>query len=208
MPSREYHKALWATIPAGLQPEAQELRSAFLQKHVAPGHRVLDVGCGEGFFAAELAASGAQVLGIDVAEEPLCRGRARHPELDLRLIDGEAPWPLPDASFDVIWAGEVIEHIADTATWLSEVRRVLRSGGSLLISTPAVGRGALLAAALSQRSFAARFAPLGDHLRFYNRTTLSRLIEDFGFERLSVQSAGGLPGLRRLLLAHAVRSRF
>ena len=208
MPSREYHESIWAAVPGGLQPVAHALRSAFLQRHVAPGQRVLDVGCGEGHFAAELVASGAHVVGIDVAEEPLRRGRERQPELDLLLVDSEASWPLPDASFDVVWAGEVIEHVADTAAWLSEIRRVLRSGGSLLISTPTVGRCALLSAALSRRSFAARFDPLGEHLRFYNRATLSRLIEDFGFERPSVRSAGGLPGARRLLLAHAVRSRF
>ena len=36
---------------------------------------------------------------------------------------------LEDVSFDAVWAGEVIEHVVDTAAWLSEVRRVLRSGG-------------------------------------------------------------------------------
>ncbi len=208
MPSRDYHEALWASVPPGREPAAHALRSAFLHGHVSSGERVLDVGCGEGVFAAELAASGAQVLGIDVAEEPLRRARTRHPELDLRLVEAQAPWPLPDASFDVVWAGEVIEHIADTAAWLSEVRRVLRSGGSLLITTPAVGRSALLAAAISRRAFAARFDPRGDHLRFYGSATLSRLIEDFGFESPSVRAAGGLPGARRVLLAHAVRSRF
>jgi 2-polyprenyl-3-methyl-5-hydroxy-6-metoxy-1,4-benzoquinol methylase len=208
MPSRDHHEALWESVPPGLEPAAHALRSSFLREHVAPRQRVLDVGCGEGVFAAELAAAGAEVLGIDVAEEPLRRARARHPELDLRLVDGDGPWPLPDAAFDVVWAGEVIEHVADTGAWLSEVRRVLRSRGSLLISTPANGPGALLAAALSRRSFAARFDPRGDHLRFYSRATLSRLIEEFGFERVSVRSAGGLPGARRLLLAHALRARF
>lgn len=208
MPSRDYYEALWASLPPGLEPASHALRSGFLHEHVAPAQRVLDVGCGEGAFAAELAAAGAQVLGVDVAEEPLRRARARHPELDLRLVDGEGPWPLPDAAFDVVWAGEVIEHVPDTAAWLSEVRRVLRSGGSLLLSTPANGPGALLATALSRRAFAVRFDPLGDHLRFYNRATLTRLIEDFGFEDVSVRSAGGLPGARRLLLAHALRARF
>jgi 2-polyprenyl-6-hydroxyphenyl methylase / 3-demethylubiquinone-9 3-methyltransferase len=208
MPSRDYHEALWESVPPGLDPSAHALRAGFLHEHVSSGQRVLDVGCGEGVFAAELAAVGAEVLGIDVAEEPLRRARARHPALDLRLVDGEAPWPLPDASFDVVWAGEVIEHVADTAAWLSEVRRVLRSGGSLLISTPANGPVALLAAALSRRAFAARFDPRSDHLRFYNPATLSRLIEDFGFESVKVGSAGGLPGARRLLLAHALRARF
>jgi 2-polyprenyl-3-methyl-5-hydroxy-6-metoxy-1,4-benzoquinol methylase len=208
MTAQPYRESLWDSIPAGLEPADFARRSRFLLEHVAPGLRVLDVGCGEGHFTAALAAAGAQVIGLDVAAEPLRRARERHPELELRLLDEAGPWPLADASFDVVWAGEVIEHVADTAAWLSELRRVLRSGGSLLLSTPANGRLSLLAAALSPSAFARRFDPRGDHLRFYSRATLTRLIEEFGFQDVSVRGAGGLPGARRLLLLRAVRSRF
>ncbi|MGO9320161.1 MAG: class I SAM-dependent methyltransferase [Solirubrobacteraceae bacterium] len=208
MPSREHYESLWQALPEGLEPSDFALRRRFLLDRVRAGDRVLDVGCGEGRFTAELARAGALVVGVDVAEEPLRRARLRHPELDLRLIDGEGPWELADAGFDVVWAGEVIEHVADTAAWLSEVRRVLRSGASVLASTPAHGRLALLRLALSRRAFAERFDPLGDHLRFYSRDTLTRLLSEFGFEQIQVRSAGGAPGARALLLAHAIRSRF
>jgi 2-polyprenyl-3-methyl-5-hydroxy-6-metoxy-1,4-benzoquinol methylase len=208
VPSRAYYEGLWQRVPEGLEPSDFALRRGFLLAHVQAGERVLDVGCGEGRFAAELARAGARVVGIDVAEEPLRRARTRHPELDLRVVAGEGPWGLDDASFDVVWAGEVIEHVADTAAWLSEVRRVLRSGGRLLLSTPAHGRLALTHMALSGRAFAERFDPLGEHLRFYNRDTLTRLVDEFGFEEITVRRAGGLPGVRALLLAHATRSRF
>jgi ubiquinone/menaquinone biosynthesis C-methylase UbiE len=208
MPSREYHEGLWQGVPEGLEPSDFALRRGFLLDRVGAGQRVLDVGCGEGRFTAELARVGARVVGIDVAEEPLRRARARHPELDLRLVGDGREWELADAGFDLVWAGEVIEHVADTAAWLSEVRRVLRPGASLLLSTPAHGRLTLMRLALSRRAFADHFDPLGDHLRFYSRETLTRLIGDFGFERIKVRSAGGPPGARRLLLAHAIRSRF
>jgi 2-polyprenyl-6-hydroxyphenyl methylase/3-demethylubiquinone-9 3-methyltransferase len=208
MPARDYHEDLWRQLPEGLEPSDFSLRLRFLLDRVQAGDRVLDVGCGEGRFATELVRAGAYVVGIDVAEEPLRRARLRHPELDLRLVDGEGPWDLADAGFGAVWAGEVIEHVADTAAWLSEVRRVLRSGGSLLVSTPALGRPALMRAALSRRAFAERFDPRGDHLRFYSRETLTQLLGEFGFEQIQVRSAGGPPGARRLLLAHAIRSRF
>ncbi len=137
MSSRAYHESIWAGVPEGLEPSDFELRSRFLLEHVRAGERVLDVGCGEGAFTAELARAGALPVGVDVAEEPLRRARARHPELELRLVDADGAWELADASFDVVWAGEVIEHVLDTAAWLSEVRRVLRPGGRLLLSTPA-----------------------------------------------------------------------
>jgi 2-polyprenyl-3-methyl-5-hydroxy-6-metoxy-1,4-benzoquinol methylase len=208
MPSRDYHEALWERIPAGLEPADFQRRRRFLLEHVRGGSRVLDVGCGEGRFAAALAAAGARVTGLDVAEEPLRRARVQHPELELLRVEEAGPWPLDDASFDVVWAGEVIEHVADTAGWVSELRRVLRSGGSLLLSTPAVGPAQLAAAALSRRSFASRFDPRGEHLRFYSRATLTRLIEDFGFQSVAVRGAGGPAGARATLLLHAVRSRF
>jgi 2-polyprenyl-3-methyl-5-hydroxy-6-metoxy-1,4-benzoquinol methylase len=208
MPSRDYHEALWSRLPSGLDPPGLALRRSFLLDHVRAGERVLDVGCGDGTLAGELAAMGAEVVGIDVAEEPLRRARERHPGLELALVDGEGPWELADGSFDVVWAGEVIEHVADTAAWLSEVRRVLRSGGSLLLSTPAHGRLALLGLALSGRTFAAHFDPLGEHLRFYTRATLTGLLEGFRFQEVEIRCAGGPPGARRVLLARAVRSRF
>jgi SAM-dependent methyltransferase len=210
-----YHESLWRALPEGSEPSDMKVRLAFLLEHAraatAPGRppaRVLDVGCGEARFTAELASAGFPVVGVDVAEEPLRRARARHPQLELRVVPLEGAWPLPDAGFDLVWAGETIEHVADTAGWLSEVRRVLRAGGTLVVSTPAHGRVAMLRLALSHRAFAEHFDPLGDHLRFYSARTLTRLLEEFGFEDVDVRSAVGPPGARRLLLASARRSRF
>jgi 2-polyprenyl-6-hydroxyphenyl methylase/3-demethylubiquinone-9 3-methyltransferase len=207
MPSRAYYEERWQALAPGLEPPDLERRLRFLREHVAEGDRLLDVGCGEGRFAAELALIGATVLGVDVAEEPLRRARELHPGLDLRLVADQGVWGLPDASFDVVWAGEVIEHVADTAAWLSEVRRVLRPGGRLLLSTPAHGRLAMLRLALSRRALAEHFDPRGEHLRFYTRDTLRGLLEDFRFEPVDVR-ASGAPWGRRLLLARAVRARF
>ncbi|HTR71953.1 MAG TPA: class I SAM-dependent methyltransferase [Solirubrobacteraceae bacterium] len=232
MPSPEYHEALWETLPAGLDPSDYDLRRRFLLDNVAAGERILDVGCGEGRFAADLAAAGVSVVGLDVAEEPLRRARARQAirgeargevlgegrgevggearagALDLRLVEPDREWPLPDASFDAVWAGEVIEHVADTGLLLSEARRVLVPGGRLLLSTPNHGRLVLSWLALSRRAFDRHFDPLADHLRFYTRPGLSGLLERFGFREVSVRAAAGPPGARRLLLCRAVRERW
>jgi len=200
MSSREFYESLWQGVPEGLEPADFAVRRRFLLDRVTAGDHVLDVGCAEGRFTAELQRAGARVVGIDVAEEPLRRARARHPELDLRLLANARPWQLADASFDVVWAGEVLEHVIDTAGWLSEVRRVLRSGGSLMASTPAHGPLTLLRLALSRRAFAQHFEPRSDHLRFYSRQTLTQLITEFGFNEIQVRSCGGCPGARRLLL--------
>jgi 2-polyprenyl-3-methyl-5-hydroxy-6-metoxy-1,4-benzoquinol methylase len=219
-----YYEELWESLPAGTQPPGLELRRSFLLEQLAraaerrarslgessPSQslRVLDVGCGEGQLTAAIAQRGYRVLGIDVAEEPLRRARSCQAGVELRRVEPDGGWPLADASFDAVWSGETIEHVADTARWLSELRRVMRSGASLILSTPAHGPLTRLALALSRRRFERHFDPRSDHLRFYTRRTLMRLLEDFGFEQIDTREAGGMPGARRTLLASAVRSRF
>jgi 2-polyprenyl-3-methyl-5-hydroxy-6-metoxy-1,4-benzoquinol methylase len=212
MPTPDYHESLWQEIPEGTRPPYMQARLDFLLAHVPAGARVLDVGCGEGWFTAALAEAGREAVGIDVAEEPLRRARAREPGLDLRCVAAEGEWPsLQDVSFDAVWAGEMIEHVADTAGWLSEVRRVLHSGGALVLSTPAHELLTRLALGFSGRAFAAHFDPRSDHLRFYTRRTLVALLEDFGFEQIETRAVGGSIGSlppRQVLLATARRRRF
>ena len=97
-----YHQSIWQGVPEGLDPPDLELRLAFLLGHAeAAGAarssppRVLDVGCGEGRFAAELARRGFPVVAVDVAEEPLRRARAREPALELQMVPAEGRWPMP-----------------------------------------------------------------------------------------------------------------
>lgn len=215
MSSRAYHESLWEGIPSGLAPGDASLRETFLLSHVAAERdrlgrrvRVLDLGCGEGHFAGVLSRADAEVMACDVAEEPLRRARANHPDLDLRLMDPGGPLPFADANFDIVWAGETVEHVLDTSQWLSEVRRVLPSGGLILLSTPDHGLFSRLRFAVSERSFAGHFDPRSDHLRFYVPRALIGLLSDFGFQEIAVARRGGPPGARRALLASGRRKRF
>lgn len=174
---------------------------AFLRADVRPGDRALDVGCGIGDFTAVLAQAGAQPIGVDVAEAALARARTRHPALDFRIVPFDGPLPFEDNAFDLVWASEVIEHVGDTARWLSEVRRVLAPGGRLLITTPSHGR---LRVALEGVE---RFSePLGDHLHLYTKRSLGYLLDEFGFEPIQVRAVDGPPLLRRSLFARASRA--
>jgi len=197
---RDYYEELWEDLPEQLHPPDVSRRRAFALDNVRAGDRVLDLGCGEGDFTVWLAEAGARVLGVDVAEAALRRARRRHPgvEFELAPIDGELP--VPDASYDVVWASEVIEHVADTGRWLSEVRRVLAPGGRLLVTTPSHGRLRLALGGIERYS-----EPLGDHLHLYSARSLRGLLEEFDFDQVQVRGAGGPPLLRRLLTARAVR---
>ena len=197
---RRYYEELWRELPATLEPPDRRLRLEFMRAHVAAGERVLDLGCGEGWATAELDALGTTVVGAEVAAAAIERARRRHPGLDFRLAEIDGELPFADNDFDVVWASEVIEHVGDTARWLSEVRRVLRPGGRVLVTTPNHSRLRLLIAGIELYS-----EPLGDHLHLYSAVSLRGLLADFGFGGIEISGAGGPPLARRLLLASATR---
>jgi SAM-dependent methyltransferase len=197
---QEYYEELWERLPEELEPPDFDLRAGLLLGGLRAGDRALDLGCGAGEFTALMARAGAAAVGADVAQAALRRARARNPELDFRLVPFDGPLPLEDSAFDLVWASEVIEHVADTARWLSEVRRVLAPGGRLLLTTPSHGRLRILAGGLERYS-----EPLGDHLHLYTRRSLLQVLDEFGFESVRARTAAGPPLLRRLLLVQGVR---
>lgn len=197
---KDYYDDLWQRLPAELAPPDYGPRRDFLRAQVRAGDRALDVGCGAGELTAELEAAGARPIGIEVAEAALTRARANHPELDFRLAPIGGPLPLEDNSQDVVWASEVIEHVADTALWLSEIRRVLVPGGRLLLTTPSHGRLRLALGGIERFS-----EPLGDHLHLYTRRSLREVLGELGFANVVVRATLGPPLLRRMLIACAER---
>ena len=89
----------------------------------------------------------------------------------------------------------------DTAGLLSEARRVLRTGGRLLATTPSydLPRRALIALLRWEQ----HADPLGQHVRFYTSRSLARVLDAFAFEDIRVEAVGGPPGLRETLVASA-----
>ena len=99
---------------------------------------VLDVACGSGYGSYLLAESGARhVSGIDISPKAIgyCRKRYSLRNLSFETMDAR-DLGFADASLDVAVSFETIEHIDDQDAFLSELKRVLRPGGLIIISTP------------------------------------------------------------------------
>jgi SAM-dependent methyltransferase len=111
-------------------------RYAFAAR-LAGGKRVLDAGCGAGYGSAELAKSALSVVGVDAAPEAMAYARENYRLPNLHFDQAScSALPHPDATFDLIVAFEVIEHLPDWRGFLLEVRRVLAPAGQFIVSTP------------------------------------------------------------------------
>lgn len=108
--------------------------SALAETGIRPGSRLLDVGCGPGFFLRLAATRGATVTGIDDAPPFIEIARARLPHADLTVGSIES-LPYPDNSFDVVTGFNVFQLAADPYRVLREVARVGRRGAQLVIAS-------------------------------------------------------------------------
>ena len=155
-----------------------------------PPARVLDIGCSGGLFAERSRAAGHHVTGVDVVEIPSVRERTD------RFVLADLEEGLPSEvgeGFDIVVAGDVIEHVSRPADALRHIRRVLRPGGEVLLSVPNFGHWYPRARVLAGRFGYDRRGILDDtHLRFFTRHTLRRTVRAAGFDILE-ETATGLP---------------
>jgi SAM-dependent methyltransferase len=200
---RDFYEGVWAGLPEDPDPWAWRRRRALLLREARPGERVLDLGCGTGRFVAALGDAGADPVGVELAETALERARRNVPGADLRLVAPDGSLPLGHGEVDLVWCSEVLEHVPDTVAFLTEVRRVLRQGGRLLVTVPDHGR--LKRTLLALARYDAHYDPLGQHVRFYTRRSLTRALRATGFVDIRLRALGGPPLLRRGLAARAIR---
>ena len=170
-----YDDELWELVPEDPGPPPEHLRE--FVRSLGRADRVLDLGCGDGRLTAELDAD--ELTGADVSALALERARRRLPNARLVDLEPDAPLPFEDGDFDLVLLAETLEHVRDVQLLLSEVRRVLRPGGTLALTTPAT------------RPLMRAPDPLSPHLRFFTRRSLARLVAELGFDVLSLERRAG-----------------
>jgi 2-polyprenyl-3-methyl-5-hydroxy-6-metoxy-1,4-benzoquinol methylase len=162
----------------------QRFRTSFLHRFRSEG-RVLDVGCGLGFFLRALDSKRWDRYGVEPMPVPYRQairslGRERIVNADLMAAK------LPSAQFDAITFWDSLEHLPNPRAILDEAARLLRPGGIILIGLP--NFGGYQARRFGQDWFA---LSLPHHLYHYTRETLARLLEKCGFRVRVVEDRTG-----------------
>lgn len=148
------------------------------RNYIEPGGRVLDVGSGYGIFYMISESWDLDITCCDLDTAAMEKMRGLAPQWNWVVADAlDLPWE--DSSFDAVYAGEIIEHVPRPGEALAEWARLLKSGGTLILSTP--NRDRLLA-----RANAAVMPVHHEHVREMNLAELRSLVRAAGFNVLEV----------------------
>ena len=148
-------------------------RSAHIPRAERAGSVLVDIACGGGLLAPHIVGKGHRHVGVDLSVPSLVTAR----EHDVLVVRGDASrLPLADSCADVVVAGEVLEHVLDLPSAVSEACRILRPGGTLVIDTIAATRwGRFSSITVGERIPAGPPTDLHDPALFVDRAELRRL---------------------------------
>ncbi len=191
--------------------EINPLRLGHIERLVGAlaGKRVLDVGCGGGILAEAMAARGAQVTGIDLAERALKVAMLHRLEVgsavDYRLVSAEDLAAEAPESFDVVTCMEMLEHVPQPASVVAACARMTRPGGRVVFSTINRNPKSFLFAIVGAE-YVLRLLPRGTHeyARFIRPSELTRDCRAAGLTVSDVTGMTYNPVTRRYALGRDV----
>jgi SAM-dependent methyltransferase len=149
---------------------------------------ILEVGCGDASFTKELSHFSANVSAIDISSEQITVNQKNHLGINFLAHDLSAPLPFATNHFQAIWCSEVLEHLFDPAFALTEMYRVLKPEGVVLLTVPYHGLVKNVFIALFKWDH--HFDPEYPHIRFFTKNTLSRLCVKAGFKETHMITCG------------------
>lgn len=154
--------------------------------------KILDIGCFDGTFLSLIKNRNNKFYGLDASDYAFKQSVKKKITVKQFFFDDITKIPFKQSSFDLINAGEIIEHIYDTDFFLEEIRRLLKKDGLLLISTPnlaSLGRRVLLLLGINPIiEISPNEIDSPGHIRYFTFKTLRWLLEKHGFKILVSRS--------------------
>lgn len=154
--------------------------------------KILDVGCYDGTFLSLIKNSDNELYGIEASDYGFSESEKKGIRVKKFFFDDVSNLPFEDGFFDVVTAGEIIEHIYDTDFFLSQIRRILKKGGVFLVSTPNVaslGRRLLLLLGINPIiETSPNEEDSSGHIRYFTFNTLKSLLKKHSLEILACRS--------------------
>jgi SAM-dependent methyltransferase len=163
-------------------------RIARIERHRAGG-RLLDVGCSYGEFLGVARARGFDVQGVEMSPDTAALAAAQGTPV---FVGSLADARFPDATFDIVHAGDVIEHLTDVRAFVAEIRRVLKPSGLIVVATPNHDAFFPRATLALYRVFRIPWSHATPpwHLHQFSARSLERLLAAHGFATLDVYHTG------------------
>lgn len=155
-------------------------------------NKILDVGCYDGSISSKFLINNNIVYGIDASSDAVLI--ANNKGIKASVANLEEGFLFEDNFFDIVFMGEVIEHILDTDFFISEIRRVLKPGGEIIITTPnvaSIGRRIMLLFGYNpffEASFTFPKYPSVGHIRYFTKKLLIDFLKEKGFETINFKS--------------------
>jgi ubiquinone/menaquinone biosynthesis C-methylase UbiE len=206
---REFYNAAYpmvqrhaAELPGWLRP-FETHRTQVALHLLPPGRHLLDIGCGDGDLIARASPLFERVVGLEVADTQVAKARTRVAHDSLRnatLVQANVDRGLPfgQGQFDAVSAIAVLAFVFDPLALISEIARVLRPAGYLVLEVLNLGyaprRLAVLRGGLP--GYTTCHGWEGGHLHNFTRHSIATLLEANGFEVLRVTGSGTFAGLR------------
>lgn len=167
-------------------------RLKHLQRFMQPG-KLLDVGCAAGFFLSEADKNGWAVQGLDVSSFAVQYAKERFGFDVQQGSFTELPYPLGE--YDAVTMWDVIEHVPDPKSYIQRAASLLRSGGIFALATPDVDS---LPARLTGKRWVG-YKLSEEHVYYFSADTLSKMLDEAGFEVVNVRHVGKFVTLRLFL---------
>lgn len=143
------------------------------------GASLLDAGCGKGNYSVFIDSLGYKVVGVDIAPAAIHAAREVTPGIHFEIASLEEGLPFGDDEFAAVWCSEVMEHLMDVHSALTQINRVLMMGGLFVLTVPYHGLFKNLAIALYD--FERHYNPYISHIRFYTKRSIKACLFRAGF---------------------------